>query len=125
MTIHKSYFKKILPVLLTVILTSGGITIAMVESSVAHSKCHIRTDIPNAANDAYVGRSACSNRISGTGRIKEDRNNWPDDIVGQATFQAGLKMIYGSCGNGRGRYYSEFSSSSGAFGQSSRIRTCY
>lgn len=121
---NKSTIKKFLTLTAAPVLLVTGITIAASESASAGTQCHIRTDIPDAANDAYVGRSACSNKISGTGRIKEDRRYMPDDIVGSATFKAGVKKIYGSCGNGVGRYYSEFSSSSGAFGQSARTTTC-
>lgn len=97
--------------------------VAVAETAVTQA-CTIRADVPNSANDAVVGRSGCSNTVSGTGRIKEYRNNFPDDVVGSRTFNAGLAWVYGSCGNGTGSYYSEFSSSSGAYGKSATVTTC-
>lgn len=86
--------------------------------------CTIRVDVPNSSNDAIVGRSGCSNTIPGTGFIREDRTVLPDDTVGSRTFDAGLATVNGSCGNGRGSYYSQFNSSSGASAQSSRAIRC-
>lgn len=124
-TLDRLSVKSVLAAGAALALTLTGVTIASIESSsAATAGCHIRTDLPNAANDAIVGRSGCSNTISGTGRIKENRRYMMDDVVGEDTFDAGVKMIYGSCGNGKGNYYSEFSSSSGAFAKSSSVLTC-
>ncbi|MEK0373251.1 hypothetical protein [Corynebacterium mastitidis] len=122
-SISKKY-RSIMSTAAAAMVVVGGIVVAGVESAHAAGGCHIRTDVPDAANDATVGRVGCSNSVWGTGRIKEDRNNFPDDVVGSKGFMAGVAIIYGSCGNGKGKYYSEFSSSSGAFGQSSRTTTC-
>jgi hypothetical protein len=98
--------------------------VAMADSPSAMA-CTLRTDVPNSSNDAVVGRSGCSNAIDGTGRIREDRNNWPDDTVGSISGGGwGLKTVNGSCGNGRGSYYSDFKSSTGASAASSRAVRC-
>lgn len=98
----------------------GGVAIA--ESQTAFA-CTIRTDPPNAGNNAKVGREGCANQIPGEGYIIEERDRWPDDDVGYEKIErAGVEWVWGSCENGRGGYYSEFYSSSGAYGNSA-IRT--
>lgn len=86
--------------------------------------CTFRADVPDSDNNAVTGREGCSNTIPGTGRIFEDRNNWPDDEVGKKDFDAGTALVDGSCGNGRGNYYSKFNSSSGGSAESSRAQRC-
>lgn len=121
------YIRKIIAtsgVALALLGTGIGIAAAEQASSNSPQACYIRTDIPDWENDARVGREGCANTLSGTGRIKENRPNFPDDVVGELTFQAGVRWVFGSCGNGPGYYYSEFSSSSGAFGQSADGYRC-
>lgn len=81
--------------------------------------------MPNSSNDAIVGREGCSGTVDGVGRVREDRNNWPDDTVGSVSGSGwGTKWVYGSCGNGNGTYYSDFRSSTGASAESSRATRC-
>ncbi|KQB83592.1 hypothetical protein Cocul_01662 [Corynebacterium oculi] len=88
MLISKKY-KPIASAAAAVMAVAGGMFVAGVESAHAAGGCHIRTDVPDAANDATVGRAGCGNALWGTGRIKEDRSNFPDDIVGSKGFMAG------------------------------------
>src|SRR5699024_4862676 len=95
-------------VLMAAAVLGGGTTVAMAETESAPNACVIRADVPNAANDAIVGREGCSNRIPGTGRIVESRLFLPDDVVGERyKGNSGTMWVYGSCGNGVGNYFSE------------------
>lgn len=115
--------RRLAPLGLAVLMVTGGTGVAMADSTYSPQACTIRVDRPNSNNNAITGRAGCSNTISGTGLIREDRLG-PDDTVGQRTFSAGLASVNGSCGNGTGQYYSEFRSSSGASAQSSRATRC-
>jgi hypothetical protein len=107
---------------LSLVGVATGVAMAAPPSTLA---CNIRVDVPNSGNDAVVGREGCSNTVDGTGRVREDRNNWPDDTVGEVSGGGwGVKTVNGSCGNGRGTYYSDFRSSTGASGESSRATRC-
>lgn len=110
---------------LAVLMLAGGASIASADGGQDVQACALRADTPNLANDATVGREGCVTiAVDSVGYIKEDRSGFPDDIVGDATFDAGTQKIFGSCGNGRGAYYSQFNSSSGATAQSSRVTRC-
>jgi hypothetical protein len=105
-------------------LVGVGAGAAMAESYSALA-CTLRVDVPNVNNDAFVGREGCSNQIEGEGLIREDRSFFPDDTVGSRSGSDwGVHVVFGSCGNGEGDYYSEFRSSSGAMAQSSRAERC-
>lgn len=109
-------------VALSLVGVGAGIAVAESRSALA---CTLRVDVPNVNNDAYVGRSGCSNQIEGVGLIREDRTFFSDDTVGERTgADWGVHVVYGSCANGKGDYYSEFRSSSGALAQSSRAERC-
>lgn len=87
--------------------------------------CTLRVDEPNVNNDAFVGRSGCANEIEGEGLIREDRNLAPDDTVGSRTGSDwGVHVVFGSCGNGEGEYYSEFRASSGEMAKSASVPVC-
>ncbi|MFY1686323.1 hypothetical protein [Plantactinospora sp. WMMB782] len=120
--------KKISQALITGVAAFGlvgvaaGVAVADSSSALA---CTLRADVPNSNNDAVVGREGCSNTVDGEGRIREDRNAWPDDTVGSISGGGwGTKTVNGSCGNGRGSYYSDFKSSTGASAASSRATRC-
>lgn len=105
-------------------LIGAAAGVAMAESASIQA-CTLRADVPNSNNNAVVGRSGCSNTVDGVGRVREDRNNWPDDTVGEVKGGGwGTKTVNGSCGNGRGTYYSDFKSSTGASAESSRATRC-
>ncbi|MFI5490878.1 MULTISPECIES: hypothetical protein [Micromonospora] len=104
-------------------LVGVGAGVAVAGSNTVQA-CTLRADVPDSDNNAWVGREGCSNTIPGTGYIYEDRNNWPDDKVGEKSFDAGTALVDGSCGNGDGNYYSRFESSSGASAESSRAYRC-
>lgn len=105
-------------------LVGVGAGTALAESHSARA-CTFRVDVPNSSNDAVVGREGCSNTVDGTGRVREDRGSWPDDTVGEVSGGGwGTKTVNGSCGNGNGTYFSEFSSSSGGSADSSGANRC-
>lgn len=106
------------------LLVLGGTATAVTATSAASTTCTLRADVPDSNNNSYQGRTGCSGTISGTGRVYEYRNNFPDDVVGSKTFQAGLAWVNGSCGNGEGVYYAKFSSSSGASITSAKAARC-
>lgn len=105
-------------------LVGAGVGTAVAGSTSEGFACVIRTDPPDANNNAYVGRYGCSGTIAGRGYVLEDRPAAPDGQVGYKYFQAGMAWVNGSCGNGNGQYYSEFDSSSGATAQSARRERC-
>ncbi|MEU5940937.1 hypothetical protein ABZ807_17485 [Micromonospora sp. NPDC047548] len=104
-------------------LVGVGAGVAVAGSNTVQA-CTLRADVPDSDNNAWVGREGCSNTVPGTGYIYEDRNNWPDDEVGKKSFDAGTALVDGSCGNGKGNYYSKFKSSTGASAESSRAERC-
>lgn len=106
-------------------LVGAAAGVALADSPSTTLACTLRTDVPNSGNDATVGRAGCSNTVDGVGRVREDRNNWPDDTVGEISGGGwGVKSVNGSCGNGNGSYYSDFRSSTGASAESSRANRC-
>ena len=109
---------------LSVVPAVLGIGVAASQPNAEPLACFAVAGAPNGDNDARVGRQGCLNKITGVGRVLEERDLFPDDVVGSARFPAGMTTINGSCGNGRGTHYSEFSSSSGAYARSATIWTC-
>lgn len=119
----KSMARKVVSLGAATAMAVGGASVATAD--IAHTTaCTARAGLPNASNNAYVGRDGCSSNQYGTGWVKEDRTRWPDSTVGVRTFSGGMAWVNGSCGNGEGSYYSEYESSSGASAQSERRRRC-
>ncbi|HPF82004.1 hypothetical protein [Nostocoides australiense] len=84
----------------------GGTTAALASTPAAKG-CTWFADAPNSNNDAAVGRKGCTNTIKANGYIKENRVG-PDDIVGETlNVGAGWFMVYGTCGNGQGKYFAQ------------------
>ncbi len=70
------------------------------------------------------GRSGCGTTATVYGHVWEDRGAFPDDLVGNKTFEGGTASVNGHCGNGPGDYYAAANDSSGMSARSGTAYRC-